>query len=137
MAQPPCKPDMIERILIFKSMKFIAPVVVVMITCLELKAGAQDTSPECMGANLGALIGVLINPRANISTAVPAHCRGGGMSQPSSSQQNYRGNSNRYIEQQELRNRQIQRNADINLDSIRDSNCLASSEGCVRIRQEY
>jgi hypothetical protein len=128
---------MIETAFIFKSMKFIVPFVVIMIACLELKAEAQDTSPECMGANLGALIGVLINPRANISTAIPAHCRGGGMSQPSSSQQNYRGNSNRYIEQQELRNRQIRRNADINLDSIRDSNCLASSEGCVRIREDY
>ena len=62
-------------------------------------------------------------------SSVPDDCR--QYMRPSSPQ---RRDSDRYIEQQELRNRQIQRDADINLESIRDSNCLASSEGCVRIR---
>ena len=61
-------------------MKYIAPVIVVIISCQELKAVAQATSPECTGANLGALIGLLINPRANTSNAIPEHCRGGGNS---------------------------------------------------------
>ena len=68
-------------------------------------------------------------------SSVPDACRQ-YMRQPSSSQRLNRQDSNRYIEQQELRSRQIQRNADINLESNRDSNCLASSEGCVRIRLE-
>jgi hypothetical protein len=37
---------------------------------------AQMVSPECTGASLGALIGLLINPRANASAAIPSHCRG-------------------------------------------------------------
>lgn len=52
------------------------------------------------------------------------------MQRPSSSQESNRRDSDRYVEQQERRNRQIQRDADINLESIQDSNCLASSEGC-------
>jgi hypothetical protein len=47
-----------------------------MISWLEVKAMAQSSSPECMGATLGTLIGVLINPRANTSSAIPDHCRG-------------------------------------------------------------
>ena len=43
---------------------------------LPSQAQAQSSSPECMGASLGALIGVLINPRANTSSAIPDHCRG-------------------------------------------------------------
>jgi hypothetical protein len=113
-------------------MKYALTVAMPIISSLEVKAMAQSSSPECMGASLGALIGVLINPRANMSSAIPAHCRGDVNPNPPSSQRN----SNRYIEQEELRRRQIQRNADINLESIRDSNCLASSEGCVRIRLE-
>jgi hypothetical protein len=68
-------------------------------------------------------------------SSVPDACRQ-YMRQPSSSQRSNLRDSDRYVDQQELRNRQIQRNADINLDSNRDSNCLASSEGCVRIRFE-
>lgn len=43
---------------------------------LPSQVQAQSSSPECMGASLGALIGVLINPRANTSSAIPDHCRG-------------------------------------------------------------
>lgn len=68
-------------------------------------------------------------------SSVPDAC-GQYMRQPSSSQRSNRQDSDRYVEEQELRNRRIQRNADINLESIRDSNCLASSDGCVRIRLE-
>jgi hypothetical protein len=105
-----------------------------MISCLEMKAMAQTSSAECMGYTLGTLIGVLINPRANTSGAIPAHCRGEAdtqyMRQPSSSQRYNRQDADVYIRQQELRNRRLQREADSNLESIRDSNCLASSEGC-------
>jgi hypothetical protein len=65
-------------------------------------------------------------------SSVPDDCR--QYMRPSSSQRSNRRDSDRYVEQQELRNRQIQRDADINLESNQDSNCLASSEGCVRIR---
>ena len=68
-------------------------------------------------------------------SSVPDACRQ-YMRQPSSSQRSNRRDSDRYVEEQELRNRQIQWDADINLESIRDSNCLASSDGCVRIRLE-
>ena len=57
-------------------MKYVLTVSVLMISWLEVKALAQSSSPECMGASLGTLIGVLINPRANTSSAIPDHCKG-------------------------------------------------------------
>jgi hypothetical protein len=62
-------------------------------------------------------------------SSVPDDCRQ-YMQPPSSSQRSNRRDSDSYVEQQERRNRQIHRDADINLESIQDSNCLASSDGC-------
>ncbi|MFM6622650.1 MAG: hypothetical protein ACKPJO_20325 [Dolichospermum sp.] len=94
-----------------------------------LAAPAQAQSNEFLSSFCdGYLKGVAIT--GNYSS-VPYACRQ-YMRQPPSSQGSNRRDSDLYIKQLELRNRQIQRDADIQLESIRDSNCLASSEGCVR-----
>jgi hypothetical protein len=63
---------------------FIMALASVLFVCgFDLQAKAQTGSPQCAAASLGALIGTLINPRANASAAIPDHCRGNGQTRES------------------------------------------------------
>ncbi|MFZ9752082.1 MAG: hypothetical protein ACO3B3_00790 [Cyanobium sp.] len=94
-------------------------------------AKAQSFDPLCTGTAIGALIGTILNPRANVNELINKNC---GRTPPDSTPSSapvY--SSDDTIRRQMLRQQQIERNADINNDSIRDSNCLASSSGCTFI----
>jgi hypothetical protein len=94
-------------------------------------AKAQSFDPLCTGTAIGALIGSIFNPRADVSELVNKNCgRNAPVNTPSSAP-SY--SSDDYIRRQRLRQQQIERNAEINNDSMRDSNCLGSSSGCTFI----
>ena len=60
---------------------FHALILVSTIPLLPLSSKAQ-VSPECTGAIIGALIGVLVNPQADVSGAMDTYC--GDNRQPNS-----------------------------------------------------
>jgi hypothetical protein len=94
-------------------------------------AKAQSYDPVCTGTAIGALIGTILNPRADVSELINKNCGRRSPASSPSSAPSY--SSDDAIRRQLLRQQQIERNAEINNDSMRDSNCLASSSGCTFI----
>jgi hypothetical protein len=96
-------------------------------------AKAQSFDPLCTGTAIGALIGSILNPRADVIELINKNC---GRNLPANAPSSTPSYSSDYeIRRQRLRQRQIERNAEINNDSLRDSNCLASSSGCTFIEK--
>jgi hypothetical protein len=100
-------------------------------------AQAQSLPAYCTGSAIGALIGLAIgaNPRA-AANAIPAECRQNQYAPQNSSERGeeyYRQTPPRNGSQQRFKEEMDsywEKQRELDQKSLRESNCLASSEGC-------
>ena len=98
-------------------------------------AQAQSLPAHCTGAAIGSLLGLAITGNARAAAnAIPPECRQNQPQNPSFRREEYyrqnpphNGSQQRFKEEMDS---YWEKQRELDLKSLRESNCLASSEGC-------
>lgn len=100
-------------------------------------AQAQSLPAHCTGAAIGSLLGLAITGNARAAeNAIPVECRQNQYAPQDPAfrrEQYYRQNPPRTRSQRRFKEEMDsfwQKQGELDLESLRESNCLASSEGC-------